>query len=340
MKVAIYGAGAMGTVLGAFLTRGGESIDLITRNEAHIKALKNKGARITGSVDFTQKVNALLPSEMEKQYDIIFLMTKQLNNKQVAKNLTAFLETDGVICSMQNGIPEISVSEIIGKERTYGCTMAWGASLIDEGLVKLTSKNSPETLSFGLGSFHNKKTPHLFEIKRLLSFMGNVTIEENFSGVRWAKLLVNSSFNGLSAIFGATFGEIVKNKVSRRIVHKLLKECIDVAKLNEIKIERIQGKDIVKLLDYQNRIKETISFKIIPLMMRKHKDTKSSTCQDIENGKKTEIDAINGVITLYGDKVGLDTPFNDRVIRIVKDIEDHKIKPDMGNLYLFEDMLN
>jgi 2-dehydropantoate 2-reductase len=283
-------------------------------------------------------VNALLPGEMEKQYDIIFLMTKQLNNKQVVESLIPFLEEDGVICTMQNGIPEISVSEVIGEERTYGCTMAWGATMIGEGVVKLTSENSPETLSFGLGSFHNKNTPYLKEIQRLLSIMGNVTIEENFIGVRWAKLLVNSSFNGLSAILGVTLGEVVNNKVSRRIALSLMKECIDVAKGNKIKIERIQGKDIVKLLDYHNKIKETFCFMLIPIMMRKHKTSKPSTCQDIEKGKKTEIEAINGAVAFYGDKAGIDTPFNDRVISIVKAIEEHKIKSGMENLKLFEDL--
>ncbi|WP_412969294.1 ketopantoate reductase family protein [Fredinandcohnia sp. 179-A 10B2 NHS] len=339
MKVAVYGAGAMGTVLGAFLAKVGEQIDLISRNKTHIKALQTDGARITGSVDFTQKVNALLPSEMEKQYDIIFLMTKQLDNKQVVESLVPFLEEDGVICTMQNGIPELSVSEVIGEERTYGCTMAWGASVVGDGVVKLTSANTPETLSFGLGSFHNKTTPHLNEIKRLLSIMGSVTVEENFMGTRWAKLLINSGFNGLSAIFGATLGEIVENKVSRRIFQKLLKECIDVAKKNDIKIENVQGFDIVKLLDYQTKIKETFSYVLIPIMVRKHKASKSSTCQDIEKGKKTEIEAINGVIAFYGNKVWVDTPFNDRVISLVKDLEEQKIKQGMENLKLFEDLL-
>src|SRR5690625_7352890 len=87
MKVAIYGAGAMGTVLGSFLMRSGEKVDLITRNKAHVKALNQKGAHIVGSVDMRQDVHALLPSEMKTKYDIIFLMTKQLNNKEVVTYL-------------------------------------------------------------------------------------------------------------------------------------------------------------------------------------------------------------------------------------------------------------
>jgi 2-dehydropantoate 2-reductase len=137
---------------------------------------------------------------------------------------------------------------------------------------------------------------------------------------------------------GAALGEVVDNKVSRRIAQRIMKECIDVTKGNKIKIERIQGRDIVKLLDYHNKIKEAFIFMFIPLMVRKHKTSKPSTCQDIEKGKKTEIEAINGAVVFYGHKAGIETPFNDRVISIVKAIEEHKIKSGMENLKLFEDL--
>src|SRR5690625_6209359 len=121
-------------------------------------------------------------------------------NKEVVTYLKAYLSEDGVICSMQNGLPELLISEIIGDERVFGCTMNWSAFMEGSGVVHLASKNTPKTLSFGLGSFHQEKRVHLEEIKRLLSQMRYVTLEENLMGVRWSKLLINSSFNGLSAI--------------------------------------------------------------------------------------------------------------------------------------------
>src|SRR5690625_7274680 len=98
--------------------------------------------------------------------------------------------------------------------------------------------------------------------------MGEVTLEENFMGVKWSKLLINSSFNGLSAILGYTLGEIAANKTSRRVFQCLVKECIDVAKENQIKIAKVQGVDIVKLLDYQTKLKQKFSFMLIPLLLR------------------------------------------------------------------------
>ena len=335
MKLAIYGAGSMGTVLGAYITKCGKSIDLINRNREHVQGLKAKGARITGTVEMAVPVKALLPEEMTSRYDIIFLLTKQLDNKKVVEGLKNFLADDGVICTLQNGIPEISVAEVIGEKRTFGCSVAWGATLIGNGVCELTSE--PDSLSFSLGTLGPEPDlKKLDQIKEILECMGPVDIEENFIGGRWAKLLINSAFSGMSAVLGATFGEVAKNKASRLCIQKIGKECIDVAHQAGITIAPIQGKDICKILDYQTRLKQKITFLIIPLMIRKHRLLKASMLQDLEKGKITEVDAINGVVCDYGKKYGVPTPYNDLVRRLVHEIEDNKLTPEMGNIRFFE----
>ncbi|MBR2371713.1 MAG: 2-dehydropantoate 2-reductase, partial [Clostridia bacterium] len=82
-RYAIYGAGSLGTVLGAYITKNGGTIDLINRNKAHVDALNANGAKITGLADFCVPVTALTPDEMTGKYDVILLLTKQLQNKQV-----------------------------------------------------------------------------------------------------------------------------------------------------------------------------------------------------------------------------------------------------------------
>ena len=80
MRIAIYGAGSLGTILGAFISKAGVSIELINRNKAHIEALKSKVAQAVGTMQFTQPVEAYTPDEMSGTYDILFLMTKQQHN--------------------------------------------------------------------------------------------------------------------------------------------------------------------------------------------------------------------------------------------------------------------
>ena len=166
--------------------------------------------------------------------------------------------------------------------------------------------------------------------------MGTVDVEENFIGTRWSKLLINASFSGMSAVLGCTFGEAAAPKESRRIVQALIKECIDVCATGGITIEPVQGKDIVKLLDYKGAVKRAISFFIIPIAIRKHAKLKASMLQDIEKGKLTEVDAINGAVSEYGRKVGCPTPMNDRVVEIIHNIEQGKMKPGFENLKYFK----
>ena len=333
MRVAIFGAGSLGTILGAYITKAGEKIELINRNKAHIAALRENGAQVVGTVQFTQPVVAYTPDEMSGVYDIIFLMTKQQQNSEVVQMLNNFIAPDGVLVTFQNGLPEVQIAEILGEQRVLGCTVAWGATLQAPGVCELTS--APDALSFSLGAVTEKRNAHFAKVKELLELMGAVEVEDNFIGTRWSKLLINAAFSGMSAVLGCTFGEAAGPRASRRVVQALIKECIDVCRAGNIRIEPVQGKDIVKLLDYSNSLKKAFSFFIIPIAIRKHAKLKASMLQDLEKGKPTEVDAINGAVSDYGRKVGRPTPMNDRVVEIIHKIEQGELKPSVDNLKYF-----
>ncbi len=334
MRVAIYGAGSLGTILGAFISKAGVPIELINRNKAHVEALQTKGAQVLGTMNFKQPVVAYTPDQMSGEYDILFLMTKQQHNAEVVQMLKGFLASDGVLVTFQNGLPEMQIADVLGEERVLGCTVAWGATMQSPGVCELTSE--PDALSFSLGAVSEKKSKHFAKVKELLEKMGTVDVEENFLGTRWSKLLINAAFSGMSAVLGCTFGEAAGPKKSRRIVQKLIKECIDVCQVGGIRIEPVQGKDIVKLLNYTNALKRAFSFFIIPIAIRKHAKLKASMLQDLEKGKLTEVDAINGAVSEYGRKVGFPTPANDKVVEIIHRIERGELKPCFDNLKYFE----
>ena len=333
MKAAIYGAGSLGTILGAFITKNGGQIDLVNRNKAHVEALQENGATVTGTLNFNQKVTAFTPDKMDGKYDIIFLMTKQQDNENTVKFLKDYLEDDGVIVTLQNGLPELLIASIVGEERVLGCTVAWGATMQSPGVCELTSE--PDSLTFSLGSISSKPNPKLPEVKKLLEMMGPVEVDENFIGTRWSKLLINAAFSGMSAVLGCTFGETVDKMPQRKVVQALMKECMDVCEKGGIRIEPVQGKDIVKLFNFNNPIKKAVSLVLLPFAIKKHKLLKASMLQDIEKGKKTEVDSINGSVSAYGRKVGFPTPANDKVVEIVHKIENGELKPSIENLKLF-----
>ncbi len=334
MRYGIYGAGSLGIVLGAYLGRAGIPVDLINHNPEQVRALNAYGARVEGTVAMTAPVRALLPEEMEGAYDVLFLMTKQRDNARTVAFLAPFLGDAGVLCTLQNGLPEQGLAEVLGPERVQGCVVEWGAELVSPGVSRLTS--APDSLSFGLGNLAGRSDAMLEETARLLSAMCPVRVEDNFLGVRWSKLLINAAFSGVSTVLGGTFGEAAKDPRSRRYVQAAIKECIDVARAEGVGIAPVQGKDIVRLLDYSGPVKRWVSSQIIPIAIKKHANIRASMLQDIEKGKLTEVDAINGAVAEHGRKHGVPTPVNSRIARIIHEMEKGQYEPSFDNVQRLE----
>ena len=330
MKAAIFGAGSLGTIMGAYLTKGGVPIELVTRNKAHVDALNQHGATVTGTVNMNVPVTALTPDQMQGPYDVLFLMTKQLDNEATVHDLEPLLAPDGVICTLQNGLPEMLISSIVGPARTMGCTVAWGATMTALGVSELTSE--PDALSFGLGVFPPVPERRAHEVQQLLETMCPVELEPNFIGARYSKLLINASFSGMSAVLGSTFGEAANDKRSRVYVQRIIKECLDVADAAGIRVEPIQGTDVAKLLNYHGALKRVISFAIIPIAIKKHARLRASMLQDLEHGKRTEVDAINGSVCRLGAEHDVPTPVNDAVVELIHQMERGERTPGWDNL--------
>lgn len=343
-RIAIYGAGAMGTVLGAFLTKGGlKNVELITRNEAHVAGLKN-GARIVCEADDTVlkiPVNALTPREMTGKYDIVFLMTKQRQNKEILQFLSPYLHADSIVCTTQNGLPEQSVLEIVGKERTFSGVASFGATFLGEGSVALTSKLQAMRMQIAPVLESNEEKTEL--LLAVLSYVTKATGSEafayraeNLAGARWSKLAINAAFSGLSVVTGLTFGSIAKGRRSKKIALGVLRECLDVANALGVKLEATQGHDMQKLLGGRGFFKTQFALFVLPIAMKKHKKLVSGMLKDVENGRKCEIDFVNGVVCQAGKAAGLETPLCDKIVEIVHGIENglYEISPE--NLDFFD----
>lgn len=134
MKVGILGAGSLGTIMGAVVTKNGGEVTLIDVNKEHVDTLNKKGATVTGYLDLKNiPVKAITPDEMEGIYDIIIVLVKQTANKVALPRLLNYVDEDSVVCTLQNGIPEESVAEIFGTDRTVGGTVGWGGAGLHQG---------------------------------------------------------------------------------------------------------------------------------------------------------------------------------------------------------------
>lgn len=334
MRYAIYGAGSLGTVLGAYITQSGTPIELINRNKLHTTALKEKGATIKGTVDMHVKVDAKFPDEMSGKYDVIFLMTKQLLNKEVVTFLKDYLSERGVIVTLQNGIPEPGIAEIVGAEHTIGCVVEWGATMDEPGTSILTS--DPESLSFHMGKMEGVPDDMFNLTKELLEKMCPVYIEDNLIGARWSKLLINATFSGIGTCVGGLFGDVSERPETKQVAIRCMRECIDVGRAAGAVFAPVQGKDITKLFYYTNPIKRAFGLALLPIAMKKHRLIEPSMLQDLKKGKPCEVDAINGVVCEWGKKCGIKTPINDRIVEVIKREQAGELKLEYDNIHEFD----
>lgn len=333
MRIALMGVGSLGTIMGALVAKNGGEMVLIDANKEHVDALNKNGATVTGKMNLNVPVKAITPEEMTGKYDLVFYLVKQTYNDVALKQLLPHLAEDGFVCTLQNGVPEDAVAEIVGKERIVGGTVGWGATWIGPGISMLTSE--PDKMTFDIGEISGKVTDRIKKAKEVLDLVGKAEIVTNLMGYRWTKLLVNATFSGMSVALGCTYGDILDNEKALKCAQHIADETIKVAHAQNIKIESLQGHNL-EILEFNNKVEMKKTTPYYSAIFGPHRGIKASMLQDLEKGRRCEIDAINGVVSKKGKETGVLTPINDKVVEIVKNVENGKMSAVFDNLDLFQ----
>lgn len=338
-RLAIMGCGSLGTILGAYIAKGGRQVDLIDANRAHVDALNKNGAKIQvlGKDSFTVPVKAITPDEMEGVYDMFIYMAKQTYNGIAIPQMLAHAYEKTVICTCQNGIPELALFKQFDPDRVMGAPVLWGATWVEPGVSNLTQNSeSLKEASFSLGAANGEVTKEVLEIKEILEYMGHVEISQNLMGQRWCKLLMNSTFSGMSTVLGGTFGEVSRNDEAMKCVAYIGRESVRACKASGIQMEEYHGNDFTQIFEFstEDELQQTIAkardiWAVFDLL-------EASMLQDLQKGRICEIDSINGVVCEAGRKYGVPTPVNDMAVEIVKKKETGEFKVTDAPLYMFE----
>lgn len=341
MRIAILGAGSLGTIAGAYIAAGGQDVELIDVYQAHVDALNQTGAQITGTTEFQAKVKAITPDEMSGTYDLVLLLTKQLYNESVLKDLLPYLDDQSVVLSLQNGIPEEKVASIVGRERVIAGSVEFGATFIEPGVSKLTTEfNRFKQYAFQIGELNGETTERIQQIQSILDLVGGTHISDNLVGTKWSKLLINNAFSGLSAALNVEYGVVLDHDISIVSAVHIADETIKVGHANGVKFATMGGFDIESLeVQSDKDIPERI--KTLRGLMESSRLLKASMLQDLEKQRKTEIDYINGVVPRSASGKQISTPYNDMVVRLVKQAEECQTVPDFEtNIKFFEELNN
>ena len=337
MNIVIIGAGAVGGVIAAHLSNLNYNIQLVCKHREILESIENNGLRIDGIKEpvICYPDTVIDISQIADKPDIVFLATKANEIKELVQNIVPFLKNDTAVVSLQNGICEDFVAEIVGPDRTVGCVVDWGATMHAPGRIELTSDGG-----FIIGELDGEVTHRLLILKSMLEKIFKVKISSNIYGALFSKLIINSCINTLGAISGLYLGELLNLNIARSIFLHVLTEGVQVAKTSQVKLEKIGGK--IDLYKFALKPKELSNNFSMPLLMKhlmiqliglKYRRIKSSSLQSLERDKPTEIDYLNGYIIKKAQQFNIPVPVNQKLVNIVKHIETGKIKIDRENLF-------
>jgi len=336
MNIVIIGAGAVGGIIAGYLSNDNYEIQLVCKHKNIQEAIENNGLRIEGIKDniISYPDMVLDISQINEKPDIVLLAVKATEVEEVAKKVLPFLKEDTAVISLQNGICEKRIAEIIRPDRTIGCVVGWGATMLNPGKMELTSSGE-----FIIGELNGEVTQRILIIKSLLEKVLPVEISTNIYGALFSKLIINSCTTTLGAISGLYLGEMLKLKVARDVFLSIFSEAVPVAEAMNIKLEKIGGKiDPYNFVKTEKESNEKFSFSLLKKHLTmlaigfKYRRLKSSSLQSLERGKPTEIDFLNGYIVEKARENNLPATINQRLVSLVKDIEAGKLKIGPENL--------
>jgi len=333
MRIALVGVGAMGTVIGALLTKNGEDIVLVDVNEPHIKALNEKGAKIVGHMDLTVPVKAMIPGEMEGIYGLIIYLVKTTYDDVALPEILPFLGTDSLVITLQNGVPEERVAAVVGRERTLGGAIGWGATFLAPGVSELTYE--PVDMTYDIGEMDGSVTERVQAVKAVLDKAGEAHVSTNLAGTRWVKLMVNVSMSGLSTALDCTYGDILDDDKATIAAISISLETLHTAKALGITMEPMKGVDPNIMLDVVKQSEEN-AVKVFRMIYERSRELVASMLQDLRRGIPCEVDTINGYLTAKSAEAGVPTPVNDKVTEIIRGIQDGKYPLSFDNLDMIE----
>ncbi len=321
MRIALLGAGAMGTIIGALLSKIGEDVELVDSYVAHVEALQKNGAHIIGGIDEVIPVKARLESELSGKYDLIISLTKQTTMRESLKNAMPFTHDETIILSLQNGIPEDIVAEFVGIERVMGGGMEFSGTFIEAGVSKLASAKDTLGISFGraTGVVDDKAKEIQMMFQKAL---GHCELTDNLMGVRYTKLTDNSCFSGLATAFGCLVGDILDNRKAMECIAYIGRECAEIIEAKEMNPVELFGLCPIKeriSFTTKEELDEVIAY--WTKIYTPYRSQKASMIQDLEKGRVCEINQINGKFIEEGKKLNIQTPFNHQVVEMVMEIQ-------------------
>jgi 2-dehydropantoate 2-reductase len=317
--ILIWGAGAIGGVLGAYWTRAGLPVQMVDIVPEHVHACRTTGLAISGPVEqFRQVVPCVTPQELQGRFKTIVLAVKAQATEAAAAMLLPHLAADGCVLSAQNGLNELAIARVVGSERTMGCFVNFGADWLGPGEILFGNRGAVV-----VGEIDGSVRERTRQMHRELSvFEPDAVLTDNIWGYLWGKL----AYGAMLFATALTTDSMTENFSDPRrfvVFDQLAREVMAVASARCVAPVGFNGFDPACFAPGSSDAAARASVAALAEFNRHTAKTHTGIYRDLAVRKrKTEVDPQIGVIAELGREAGIPTPGITCLVGLIHDIED------------------
>jgi len=296
MNIVILGAGAIGSLFGALLSKKNDVV-LIGRT-SHVNAIRKNGLTIDGKTQLNMKISAEdAVDAVSLSVDLLIVTVKSYDTESAIDQAKQIIHNKTVVLSLQNGLDNIkAIEHVVDRRQIIVGVTTHGAFFSKPGCIKHTGVG--KTI---LGELDGETSERIKNIENVFNKSGIETVvSKNIIEDMWVKAVVNSCINPITAFFGCNNGYLLENPLLEKIVEKVCLESTNVANAYGMNLSR------------QIMIKKTKE------VIRETSENYSSMLQSVRKGKNTEIDSINGTLVDIGRTYDVDVSLNEISVSLVK----------------------
>jgi len=298
-ETAVVGAGAVGCYFGGMLARGGVPVTLIGR-ASHVEAIERDGLQIDGlQVNERVRVRASTDLSAVRDAHLVLFCVKATDTEKVARELKPHLSAASVVISLQNGVDNAERIRAASDIHAVAAVVYVAAEMSAPGVVKHTGRGD-----LILGRTPANTHADLDAIAAIFERTGvPCKVSHEIRRDLWTKMLMNCAYNAISALARSHYGTIAAHAGARELMRRVIEEAIAVARAEGVAL------DVAAMT--------TLAYSLGDAMKGAH----SSTSQDIERRKLTEIDSLNGYVVRHAAQLGIATPVNQTLYTLIKMLE-------------------
>ena len=333
MKLMIWGAGAIGGTIGAYLVRAGHEVVLVDRVPEHVEVIRRGGLAINGPLaEFRVNAAAYLPEELDGQFDTVILATKAQDTAAATRALLPHLSESGYVVSAQNGLNELTISEIVGTERTVGAFVNFGADYLEPGLILYGGRGAVV-----VGELDGQISPRLVALRQtLLDFDDAAITTSNIWGYLWGKEAYAAMLFA-TALTNESIAGALAMPAYRELYIALAQEVLSVALARGIVPEAFNGFDPNAFAPGADPARASRSLDDLVVFNQHSAKTHSGIWRDLAVRKRrTEVDSQIGIVATLGAQAGVPVPLTSRLVALIHDIEEGRRAQELPTLDLLK----